>query len=159
MLQMEHDIAFFAELIGEKNTLERFVMASQARKEAITSIFWNEQMGQWLDYWLNDSNSCLVEFWVMFCLDLLNCYCTQIFLSYSYVYLQDPHIWDASNQNQNVFASNFIPLWIKPFYSGMCQFSLVLSNTSLQFDTINIPFMNPDSCFRSFRALHFCYMM
>ncbi|OWM72186.1 hypothetical protein CDL15_Pgr018070 [Punica granatum] len=62
ILGMEHDIAFFAEVNGDKSTFERFVMASQARKEAITSIFWNEQKGQWLDYWLNCSNSCSTGF-------------------------------------------------------------------------------------------------
>ncbi|XP_031389187.1 probable trehalase isoform X2 [Punica granatum] len=99
ILGMEHDIAFFAEVIGDKSTFERFVMASEARKEAITSIFWNEQKGQWLDYWLNYSNSC-----------------------------SEPYIWDTLNQNQNVYASNFVPLWINPFYSDASMVHKVVNS-------------------------------
>nr|KYP42330.1 Trehalase [Cajanus cajan] len=30
---------------------------------------------------------------------------------------EDVHVWESGHQNQNVFASNFVPLWMKPFYS------------------------------------------
>ena len=57
---MELDIAFFAKLTGDYNTAESFLKASQARQKAMQSVFWNEKMGQWLDYWLSD-NTCEVE--------------------------------------------------------------------------------------------------
>lgn len=53
MVQMELDIAFFAKVVGDNKTSESFLEASQRRKQAINSIFWNEEMGQWLDYWLD----------------------------------------------------------------------------------------------------------
>ncbi|KAL0016088.1 hypothetical protein SO802_003157 [Lithocarpus litseifolius] len=87
ILRMELDIAFLAKASGDNSTAEHFVKASQARKEAIKSVFWNAEMGQWLDYWLNDSTC------------------------------QEPQTWEACNRNQNVFASNFIPLWIESFHS------------------------------------------
>ena len=58
---MELDIAFLAKVIGDNSTAELFVKASQARQEAIKSIFWNGEMGQWLDYWLNDSTCQVVS--------------------------------------------------------------------------------------------------
>ncbi|XP_002523413.2 trehalase [Ricinus communis] len=82
LLKMELDIVFFAKETGEESIVERFVKASQARKKAINSIFWNDKMGQWLDYWLTDETC------------------------------QESHKWKACNQSQNVFASNFSPLWI-----------------------------------------------
>ncbi|XP_030951761.1 trehalase isoform X3 [Quercus lobata] len=87
ILRMELDIAFLAKVTGDNGTAEHFLKASQARKEAIKSVFWNAEMGQWLDYWLNDSTC------------------------------QEPQTWEACNRNQNVFASNFIPLWIESFHS------------------------------------------
>ncbi|KAK7399070.1 hypothetical protein VNO78_10245 [Psophocarpus tetragonolobus] len=30
---------------------------------------------------------------------------------------EEVHVWKNGHQNQNVFASNFVPLWMKPFYS------------------------------------------
>ncbi|KAL4651286.1 hypothetical protein ACB092_01G148300 [Castanea dentata] len=87
ILRMELDIAFLAKVTGDNSTAEHFLKASQARKEAIKSVFWNAEMGQWLDYWLNDSTC------------------------------QEPQTWEACNQNKNVFASNFIPLWIESFHS------------------------------------------
>ncbi|KAK6251491.1 Glycoside hydrolase [Theobroma cacao] len=45
-------------------------------------------MGQWLDYWLNNNAAC-----------------------------EESQTWEAQNQNQNVFASNFVPLWIDLFNS------------------------------------------
>lgn len=52
---MELDIAFLAKVTGDERTTEHFLKASQARMKAFKSIFWNSEMGQWLDYWLNDS--------------------------------------------------------------------------------------------------------
>ncbi|XP_012086663.1 trehalase isoform X2 [Jatropha curcas] len=58
ILKMELDIAFLAKETGEESLAENFLEASQARKRAINSIFWNEKMGQWLDYWLTGSTTC-----------------------------------------------------------------------------------------------------
>ncbi|KAG6636500.1 hypothetical protein CIPAW_11G115500 [Carya illinoinensis] len=55
-----------------RSTAEHFLKGSQARMKAFKSIFWNSEMGQWLDYWLNDSTC------------------------------QEPQNWEACNQNQNV---------------------------------------------------------
>ncbi|OVA06318.1 Glycoside hydrolase [Macleaya cordata] len=86
ILKMELDIAFLARAIGDGSTAEHFLEASQARRKAISSIFWNGKKGQWLDYWL--TNTC-----------------------------EEVHKWEAQGQNQNIFASNFIPIWIELFYS------------------------------------------
>ena len=51
---------FFAKLTGDYNTAENFLKTSRARQKAIKSVFWNAKMGQWLDYWLNDT-TCEVE--------------------------------------------------------------------------------------------------
>ncbi|KAF3434222.1 hypothetical protein FNV43_RR25325 [Rhamnella rubrinervis] len=87
ILGMELDIASLAKVIGDYDISKHFFEAAQAREKAIRSVFWNAEMGQWLDYWLNDS-SC-----------------------------KEAHEWVAQNQNEKVFASNFVPLWIKSFHS------------------------------------------
>ncbi|XP_073303813.1 probable trehalase isoform X2 [Primulina huaijiensis] len=56
ILKMELDISSLAHSIGDSDTSERFRNASEARKKAITSILWNAEMGQWVDYWLGNSN-------------------------------------------------------------------------------------------------------
>lgn len=88
VLKMEQDIAFLAKETGEEGVAESFMEASQARKRAINSIFWNAKMGHWLDYWLTSGTQC-----------------------------QESQKWKACNQSQNVFASNFSPLWINLFNS------------------------------------------
>ncbi|XP_042948876.1 probable trehalase [Carya illinoinensis] len=98
ILRMELDIAFLAKVTGDESTAEHFLKASQARVKAFKSIFWNSEMGQWLDYWLNDS-AC-----------------------------QEPQNWEACNQNQNVYASNFIPLWIESFYSDTALVKKVMKS-------------------------------
>ncbi|KAF8028045.1 hypothetical protein BT93_E0838 [Corymbia citriodora subsp. variegata] len=90
ILRMELDIAFFEEIAGNPSIAKHFLEAAKAREKAVSTVFWNERMGQWLDYWLGDSSSCM----------------------------EGQH-WDAANQNQKVFASNFIPLWINVFNSGL----------------------------------------
>ncbi|KAK8655138.1 hypothetical protein V6N13_107728 [Hibiscus sabdariffa] len=90
MLRMELDIAFLAKTIGENAVSEDFLRASQKRHKAFSSIFWNENMGQWLDYWLNNGADS-----------------------------EEPETWKADNQNQKVFASNFVPLWIDVFNSDI----------------------------------------
>lgn len=59
---MELDISFMAKLVGEISISQHFWKASQQRKKAIDSIFWNEKKGQWLDYWLSTGPGCKV-FW------------------------------------------------------------------------------------------------
>ncbi|XP_042507494.1 probable trehalase [Macadamia integrifolia] len=88
ILKMELDIAFMARTIGENQTAEHFLEASRARLKAFKSIFWNDKMGQWLDYWLINNHTC-----------------------------EEVSGWKAQNQNQNIFASNFIPMWIESFSS------------------------------------------
>ncbi|KAH9705330.1 Trehalase [Citrus sinensis] len=58
ILKMELDIASMAQIVGDNRTAESFLKAAQARKQAINSVFWNEEKGQWLDYWIN---TCIVE--------------------------------------------------------------------------------------------------
>ncbi|KAK6251492.1 hypothetical protein SCA6_005497 [Theobroma cacao] len=90
ILRMELDIAFFAKVVGENTVAEDFLRASQTRQKAFNSVFWNEKMGQWLDFWLNNNAAC-----------------------------EESQTWEDQNQNQNVFASNFVPLWIDLFNSGL----------------------------------------
>ncbi|XP_015896064.2 trehalase-like [Ziziphus jujuba] len=87
ILGMELDIASLAEAVGDYNTSKKYFEASRVREEAMRSVFWNAEMGQWLDYWL------------------MNSACKEV------------EKWQAQNQNQEAFASNFVPLWIKSFYS------------------------------------------
>ncbi|KAG6791566.1 hypothetical protein POTOM_000689 [Populus tomentosa] len=89
ILKMELDIAFLANVLGNKATTESFLEAAEARKNAINSVFWNGEMGQWFDYRLANGTIC-----------------------------KESETWQACNQNQNVYASNFIPLWIDLFHSG-----------------------------------------
>ncbi|XAR55174.1 Alpha,alpha-trehalase [Bertholletia excelsa] len=88
ILKMELDIAFLANATGYPTTAVHYLKAAQARKRAINSIFSNEKMGQWVDYWLSNKSKC-----------------------------KDGQSWKATNQNHNIFASNFVPLWIKLFNS------------------------------------------
>ncbi|GAB2300252.1 hypothetical protein Dimus_034288 [Dionaea muscipula] len=83
LLKMELDIACLAKVVGEKHIEESFLEASRARKEAFNSVFWNEEMGQWLDCWISCS----------------------------------PTSKGTWHHNRNVFASNFIPLWIELLHS------------------------------------------
>ncbi|XP_028079693.1 trehalase-like [Camellia sinensis] len=87
LFQMELDIAFLANVTGDCTISVHFQEAAQARKQAMNSVFWNAEMGQWFDYWLSNGTTC------------------------------KGHTWEASNQNRNIFASNFVPLWIELFNS------------------------------------------
>nr|QCU55074.1 trehalase [Camellia fraterna] len=87
ILKMELDIAFLANVTGDCTISVHFQEAAQARKQAMNSVFWTAEMGQWLDYWLSNGTTCR------------------------------GHTWEASNQNRNIFASNFVPLWIELFNS------------------------------------------
>ena len=60
---MELNIAFFAKVVGETRTAEKFLEASKVRKKAMESVFWNSNMKQWLDYWLSDNKCKVLSFW------------------------------------------------------------------------------------------------
>ncbi|KAK4844923.1 hypothetical protein QYF36_026087 [Acer negundo] len=90
LLGMELDIAFLAKVVGDNATSKSFLVASTARKQAINTVFWNEEKGQWLDYWINNGTTC-----------------------------EESHTWQAWNQNHNVYASNYAPLWIDLFNSDI----------------------------------------
>lgn len=91
ILRMEIDIAFLAEVTGNQTLAQHFLEVSLVKKKAIDAVLWNEVKAQWLDYWLSNNTH------------------------------SDPEIeiWKACNQNENVFASNFVPLWIKLFHSDL----------------------------------------
>lgn len=88
ILKMELDIAFLANVAGESSHALHFTRASKARKNAMDAVFWNDEKGQWFDYWLNASSMS-----------------------------KDGYKWDVSDQNQDIFASNFIPIWVQLFNS------------------------------------------
>ncbi|KAI7752828.1 hypothetical protein M8C21_010908 [Ambrosia artemisiifolia] len=88
ILKMELDISFLANVVGESSHALYFARASESRKKAMDIVFWDEEKGQWFDYWLNASSK-----------------------------QKDVYKWDASNHNRDIFASNFIPLWVKSFSS------------------------------------------
>ncbi|TKV95334.1 hypothetical protein SEVIR_9G356700v4 [Setaria viridis] len=96
IFKMERDIAAFAKLLGENATSEKFLKASKARHIAIDSILWNSEMEQWLDYWLPTDGDCQKE---------------------------GVYQWKSDSQNRNIFASNFIPLWLNAHHSGSVQFA------------------------------------
>eukprot|EP00252_Welwitschia_mirabilis_P021986 TRINITY_DN5806_c0_g1_i4.p1 TRINITY_DN5806_c0_g1~~TRINITY_DN5806_c0_g1_i4.p1 ORF type:complete len:586 (-),score=103.93 TRINITY_DN5806_c0_g1_i4:107-1864(-) len=106
LLQMEFNIAFFAMEIGNYSIAESFNKASVARQLAIDRVLWNNNMGQWLDYWL----------------DPCNCEHIQIDSQNS----QDVHIWNERNQNTDHFISNFFPLWIDAFHSDPARIEKVI---------------------------------
>ncbi|KAJ0106579.1 hypothetical protein Patl1_17459 [Pistacia atlantica] len=91
VLRMELDIAFFAKVVGDNKTAKSFLKASQTRKRAINSVFWNEEKRQWLDYWFDNGAT-----------------------------LEECQAWQASNQNHRAYASNYLPLWIDLFNSDTC---------------------------------------
>eukprot|EP01018_Ginkgo_biloba_P012503 Gb_29944 [translate_table: standard] len=107
LLQMELNIAFFAKMVGENSIAKTFAQASIARRAAIDAILWNDEMGQWLDYSLNP----------------LKCIPIQISNHRS----EEVHIWDRSNQNINIFASNFFPLWVDLFHSDVARVEKVIN--------------------------------
>lgn len=90
ILKMELDITSLAHVIGDNKIAARFMEASETRKKAMNSIFWKAEMGQWLDYWLSNFDAS-----------------------------KDAYTWNASSQNQKLFASNFVPLWIQLFNSDV----------------------------------------
>ncbi|KAH6818042.1 trehalase 1 [Perilla frutescens var. frutescens] len=93
ILKMELDITLLANAIGDSVTANSFREASLARKKAINSIFWNAEKKQWLDYWLTTHP----------------------------VSSEEVHKWKASSQNKKSYASNFVPLWIDLFHSGLVR--------------------------------------
>ncbi|WMV44096.1 hypothetical protein MTR67_037481 [Solanum verrucosum] len=128
LLKMELNIAFLANLVGESSTASHFTEAAQNRQKAINCIFWNAEMGQWLDYWLINSDTSEV----------------------------DIYKWEDLHQNKKSFASNFVPLWTENscsdnnittqkvvqslMSSGLLQpagIAMTLSNTGQQWDFPN----------------------
>lgn len=57
MIQMELNIAFFANVTGDNSTAKHFLQISDVRKEAMNSIFWNANKKQWFDCWLSNATS------------------------------------------------------------------------------------------------------
>ncbi|XP_047308366.1 probable trehalase [Impatiens glandulifera] len=98
ILKMELDISVLAKENGDRETSLQYLKASQVRKLAMNSIFWNEEKGQWFDYWLDGKSS-----------------------------LQG-YKWKSSQQNMKAFASNFIPLWIEPFHSDAAMAAKVIKS-------------------------------
>ncbi|VFQ69118.1 unnamed protein product [Cuscuta campestris] len=88
LLKMELDIAFLANVLGDKKLDETFIEAAKSRKDAINSIFWNKDIGQWLDYWLCSSS----------------------------ITSEGVYKWDSKHHNKKPFSSNFIPLWVESFH-------------------------------------------
>ncbi|CAN0840876.1 TRE1 [Linum grandiflorum] len=97
LLKLELDIAMLAKVTGKSTIARSFSKASEARKQALKSVFWNAKKGQWFDYWLNREGF-------------------------------SSHAWKVSNQNQNAFASNFVPLWIDQFHSDAVLVEQVLKS-------------------------------
>lgn len=54
---MELDISYLAKVCLDSSTAERFARASKARHNAMNAVLWNEEMGQWLDYWINTNST------------------------------------------------------------------------------------------------------
>lgn len=106
LLQMELNIEFFAKTLGESSIAKTFIKASNARHIAIDTILWNDEMGQWFDYWL----------------DPLKCEHIQVNDQQE----EEIYLWDASNQNKNIFSSNFFPLWVEAFHSDATRVEKVI---------------------------------
>uniref|UniRef100_A0A7N0UL11 Trehalase n=1 Tax=Kalanchoe fedtschenkoi TaxID=63787 RepID=A0A7N0UL11_KALFE len=89
LLKVEHDLASLAKVVGNDGIAEIFSAASKARQKAMKAIMWNEERGQWFDYWLSGSSTSH----------------------------QEAEEWRVENQSNTTFASNFIPIWINSFHS------------------------------------------
>ncbi|CAK9876863.1 unnamed protein product [Sphagnum jensenii] len=89
LLQMELDIVFLARVAGDHAAERHYTKAANARRLAINSILWNEEMGQWFDYWLPLNNSEVQS-----------------------VDMQKV-VYDLGSGRLNLesYASNFVPLW------------------------------------------------
>ncbi|KAG9440146.1 hypothetical protein H6P81_020311 [Aristolochia fimbriata] len=99
ILKMELDLAFFAKILGDKSAVKKYSALSKSRKEGMDAIFWNAKKGQWFDYWTSKKTAC-----------------------------QGVQKWQERNQNQNIFASNFIPLWIELFHSDHSRAKVVMKS-------------------------------
>ncbi|KAH9317209.1 hypothetical protein KI387_018978, partial [Taxus chinensis] len=97
LVQMELNISIFANAVDEISIARDFIKAADARVAAINAIMWNDDLGQWLDYWIASHAS--------------------LFNQDDDKHREEIHIFNANNQNKNIFASNFAPLWIEPFRS------------------------------------------
>jgi len=116
---MERDIEFFAVLIGEYTTSKEFSEAAKARQIAIDSILWNSNMEQWLDYWLPTDVKCQVPMKEEgLCHDLSSVMNDIMMLTCYVLYFQSVYQWNSKSQNHNIFASNFIPIWLNVHHSG-----------------------------------------
>ncbi|KAG0474332.1 hypothetical protein HPP92_014018 [Vanilla planifolia] len=108
LYKMELDLAFLAKKVGDATISKNFKEASNARLHAMTSILWNAEMNQWLDYWLS---SCARD-------------------------CEDKHQFDARNQNDKIFASNFIPLWTWNHKSDTSKHEIKVENILESFQNL-----------------------
>ncbi|XP_024529022.1 probable trehalase isoform X2 [Selaginella moellendorffii] len=91
LVQMENNIALFAKLLGKSDYEKHFYKLANSRKIAMDAILWNEEMGQYLDYWLVKRNAA-------------NNAANYKAFEVTYDFLPEHHNTDA-------YPSNFIPLW------------------------------------------------
>ncbi|CAL1373654.1 unnamed protein product [Linum trigynum] len=103
LLKLELDIAFLAKATANRTVARRFTKASEARIQAIKSVFWNAKKGQWFDYWLNHGSAPAHKGF-------------------------SSKTQKGNHQNQNAFASNFVPLWIDQFHSDKALVERVLKS-------------------------------
>ncbi|KAL8218150.1 hypothetical protein R6Q57_021523 [Mikania cordata] len=54
---IELDISFLATVVGESSHALHFARDLESRKKVMDIGFWDEEKGQWFDYWLNDSSN------------------------------------------------------------------------------------------------------
>ncbi|KAK7282333.1 hypothetical protein RIF29_11014 [Crotalaria pallida] len=100
LLGMELNIAFFAKVTRGNSKAEQFLEISDVRKKEMNSIFWNANTK--LDYWLSNSTSDFFQVLIV-----------------SLVLIGDSSLGSTTPEAKCicVFASNFVPLWIKLFAS------------------------------------------
>lgn len=90
LYQMEENLAFFGDLLGKHDLSKHFTKMAKSRRQAMDAILWNEEMGQYLDYWLVKRNETS----------------TVNYKNFEIVY-----DFDKTNQNPDQYPSNYIPLW------------------------------------------------
>ena len=99
---------------------KRIFWECKARQIAIDSILWNSEMEQWLDYWLPDDVQCQVlkKDYALTYQTVMN---RIMILTWYVLYFQGVYQWNSKSQNRNIFASNFIPIWLNAYHhSGAC---------------------------------------
>jgi hypothetical protein len=93
LLQMERNIAFFANATANSTLADQFTAYAAGRQAAIDAVLWSPSLGRWTDFVLNtntlDGSSCSA-------------------------------VYTGAQRNGSVYASDYVPLWAGALPAGDC---------------------------------------